>query len=95
MKKRIPKFKSPEEAALFWESHKILDYIDPKEFKVIYPGKSRRFRFDNPGKRVPKRLISIRVDVPIIERAKKEAGRRKVGYQSILRRWLEKASSVA
>lgn len=95
MKKRIPGFKSPEEEALFWESHKILDYIDPKEFKVVYPWKSRKYRFVNPGKRLPKRLISIRVDIPIIEKAKKEAVRRKVAYQSVLRRWLEKASSAA
>ena len=33
--KPIPKFKSVEEAALFWENHEILDYIDKDDFKPI------------------------------------------------------------
>lgn len=92
MKKRIPKFRSPEEAALFWENHEVLDYIKPEEFKVVYPWKDKKYRFVNPKKRIHKQLISLRVDSSILDKAKRLASRRNVGYLSILRQWIEKAA---
>lgn len=32
MKNKLPKFKSAEEAALFWENHEILDYYGLDNF---------------------------------------------------------------
>lgn len=94
MKKRIPKFQSKEEAALFWENHAVLDYIDPEEFKVVHPEKSRRYRFRQTPEKVPKQLISLRVDSQLLARAKKVASRIQVGYQAVLRGWLERGAST-
>ena len=94
MKKKIPQFHSKEEAALFWENHEILDYIEPNEFKIIHPRKHRQYSFTNPYRKPTKELISIRIDSTLLERAKKMAHQIKVGYQSVLRGWLEKGASL-
>jgi len=92
MKKKMPEFRSKEEAALFWESHEILDYVDPDEFKVVDPRKQRRYAFRNPRARSERQLISLRIESRLLEQAKNQAARRQVGYQSILRKWLEKGA---
>ena len=92
MKKKMPKFNSPEEAALFWENHEILDYIDPDEFKVVPPKKRRRYSFVNPRKKSEKQLISLRIDSKLLQQAKNVAARQQTGYQAILRKWLEKGA---
>ena len=92
MKKRIPKFKSKEEAALFWENHEILDYVEPDEFRVIHPRKRRNYSFRNPQMKSEKQLISLRIESRLLKQAKTLAVRRQVGYQSILRKWLEKGA---
>ncbi len=92
MKKTVPKFHSPEEAALFWEHHEILNYVEPDEFKIIHPRKSRSYSFANPKRKLEKRLISLRIDTRLIHKAKNLAASREVGYQSILRNWLEKGA---
>lgn len=92
MKKKIPKFLNEEEAALFWENHEVLDYIDENEFKVVDPKRSGRFHFVNPKKKPVKQLISLRVDSRVLQKAKKIAATKKVGYQTIIRLWLEKVA---
>lgn len=93
MKKQIPTFKSSEEAALFWEQHEILDYVDPDEFKIVHPQKSRHYSFKNPRKKSEKRLISLRVDTRLLQRARVVASRKQTGYQTVLRNWLEKGAA--
>ena len=93
MKKKIPNFQSPEEAALFWENHEVLDYINPNEFKVVHPKKARRFSFTHSRQKPVKQLISLRIDARLLEKAKQTAVRNHAGYQSILRGWLEKGAS--
>ncbi|MBI2340270.1 MAG: hypothetical protein HYU99_07900 [Deltaproteobacteria bacterium] len=93
MKKKIPSFRSKEEAALFWENHEVLDYIEPDEFKISKPGEERRYSFRNPRKKTAKRLVSLRIDAQLLGKAKRMAERKQAGYQSILRGWLEKGAA--
>ena len=93
MIKKIPKFKTVEEAALFWQHHEILDYYDPGEFKIVDPQKNRKLRFLDPRKKQKKELVSLRIDSNILKLAKDRAAQKKVGYQSILRNWLEKSAA--
>lgn len=92
MKKKIPKFRSKEEAALFWENHEILDYLDPDEFKVVRPGKSHRYAFTPLRVKDRKQLISIRIDTRLLEKAKSWATRQQTAYQAVLRKWLERGA---
>ena len=92
MKKQIPEFRSKEEAALFWENHEVLDYIDPDEFKVVKPGEGRRHAFINPQRKPVKQLISLRIDSSLLKKAKASASKKRVGYQTILRLWLERGT---
>lgn len=92
MKRKIPSFKGAEEEALFWESHDILKYVKPDEFKVINPKKNRRYSFSKPLSAPSKELISLRIDSQILKRAKELALRKGMGYQTILRTWLEKGA---
>lgn len=94
MKKQIPSFRSEEEAALFWENHEVLDYVDTDEFKVVKPGTKSRYAFVNSLAKPKKQLISLRIDSAIVKKAKTYAARKRVGYQTILRLWLEKASGL-
>ncbi len=94
MKKQIPSFRSEEEAALFWENHEVLDYVDPDEFKVVKPGAKSRYSFTSPQEKPKKQLISMRIDSSIVKKAKAYAAKKRVGYQTILRLWLEKASGL-
>lgn len=93
MKRTLPKFRSKEEAALFWENHEVLDHVDPNEFKVVHPGKKPRYAFVNPREKAERQLISLRVDSRLLEKARMLASRWEVGYQSILRSWLERGAT--
>ena len=92
MKKNIPKFRSPEEAALFWESHEVLDYVEADEFKIVPRQERQRYAFVNPNQKKEKQLVSLRIDSDLLGREKRVASRCQVGYQSILRKWLEKGA---
>ena len=93
MKKKIPSFRSKEEAALFWENHEILDYVDPDEFKTVKPDEGGRYSFKNPRKKKARQLVSLRIDEQLLKKAKRVAERKQAGYQSILRHWLEKGAA--
>lgn len=90
MKKKVPKFTSPEEAAIFWENHEILDYIDPDEFKVVKPREKQCYSFVSSEAKPQKQLISLRIDTSLLKKAKIHAAKKGVGYQIILRSWLER-----
>ena len=92
-KNKLPKFKSKEEAALFWENHELLDHLPEDEFEVVDPKKSKRFSFSPP--RPVKHLISLRVNLEIIETARTEAEKQQVGYQTVLNQWLRKGLEVS
>jgi predicted DNA binding CopG/RHH family protein len=76
-KKRIPDFKSDEEAAEFWDTHSLADYWDDTQ-----PAEDVEFRLR------PLKQISLRLAPGQIERLKQIAARKGIGYQTMLRMWV-------
>ena len=62
MKKQLPHFKTSEEAARFWDSHSVTDYLhefkDVDDVFVLSPALAHKIR-----ERAKKRLVSIRSPV--------------------------------
>ena len=74
--KKIPKFKTDEEAARFWEAHSFRDYHkDTEEAAIAFIRK-------------PKRAITIRLDPDDIKSVEKIAQRKGLNYTSLLRMWI-------
>ena len=74
--KKIPKFKSEKEEADFWATHDSADYLSAtKEVKV---------RFTRP----PKKLVSLRLDEKTINKLKKMANSKGIGYLELIRMWV-------
>lgn len=76
-KSRIPKFKNDQEAAEFWDTHSVLDYLD--EFEVV-----KDVKFVRPRKEV----VSLRLDRPIVEALRRLAHKKGIGYSPLVRMWL-------
>jgi predicted DNA binding CopG/RHH family protein len=84
----LPKFRSDQEAAEYFEKHSVADVWDQlPESKPAKPGaalarsiQERHVRAKDP--------ISIRLVPEQIEAAKKIASRKSVGYQTQLRMWI-------
>jgi predicted DNA binding CopG/RHH family protein len=75
--KKIPKFKTDEEAARFWETHSFEDYYkDPKEAAIQFIKK-------------PKKTIAIRLDPEDIKSVEVIAERKGLSYTSLLRMWIK------
>ncbi len=75
--KSIPKFKSEHEEAKFWKNHSITEFEDElTEVKNVLFPKPR------------KRLISLRIDDTTISALKKSAGKKGVGYLTLMRMWI-------
>jgi predicted DNA binding CopG/RHH family protein len=73
----IPKFKSAEDEAAYWDSHSLADHLD--EFKAA-PGT----RFVKPVKR----LISMRYDVELVRKIRQIAAWKGTPYQTLMHQWL-------
>jgi predicted DNA binding CopG/RHH family protein len=75
--KKIPKFKTDEEAARFWETHSFEDYYrDTKEAAIGFVKR-------------PKKTISIRLDPDDIKRVEAIAERKGLSYTALLRMWIK------
>jgi predicted DNA binding CopG/RHH family protein len=75
--KKIPKFKTDEEAARFWETHSFEDYHrDTKEAEIRFIKK-------------PKKTIAIRLDPNDIKAVEKIAEFKGLSYTSLLRMWIK------
>ena len=81
--KKIPRFRSEQEEAEFWATHDSTDYVsETKEVKV---------KFTRP----PKKLVSLRLDENTIEKLKKIAENKGIGYLELVRMWvLENLSKI-
>ena len=81
--KKIPKFRSEREEADFWATHDSTDYLsETKEVKV---------KFTHP----PKKLVSLRLDKNTIDKLKKIAASKGIGYLELVRMWvLENLSKI-
>ena len=75
-KQPIPKFATEEEAAEFWDTHSLADYIDDTEVvEVSFP-------------RIALKQVCLRLAPGQIERVKAIAEAKSIGYQTLLRMWI-------
>jgi len=75
--KKIPEFASDEEAAEFWDTHSFADYIDDTK-----PVEGVRFALPRL------KQISLRLAPTQIDRLKRIAASKGLGYQTMLRMWI-------
>jgi len=74
--KRIPDFKSDEEAAEFWDTHDFTEYEhDTEPVEVSFP-------------RPKLKQVCLRLHPSHIERLKQIAAEKGIGYQTLLRMWV-------
>lgn len=78
-KSRIPKFKNEDEERNFWATHDSAEFFD--ELEEVEPIKPARPRTKD-------KTITFRADDELIERIKKIAGAKGMGYQTLMRAWL-------
>jgi predicted DNA binding CopG/RHH family protein len=84
-KKKIPHFKSDEEAAEFWDSHSLADYWDELE-----PADDVSFE----GVRIVRlRPISLRIVDANVDFLKTLAAEKGIGYQTMLRMWINERTA--
>jgi predicted DNA binding CopG/RHH family protein len=88
MKKKLPQFKTSEEAARFWDTHSLTNYLhefnEVDEMFVLSPALAREIR-----ERAKRRLVSLRLARWEIDRSKKIAQRKNVPYQALIREWID------
>lgn len=77
-KKTIPEFQSEAEERAFWEAHDSSEYLDW--------GQAQPASF--PNLKPSTKTISIRLPERLFERIKKEANKRDMPYQSLIKAWL-------
>lgn len=84
----LPKFRSDEAAAEYFETHSVADVWNQlPESKPAKPSKALAEAIRDHSK-VAKSAISIRLAPDQIESAKKIAASKSVGYQTQLRMWI-------
>ncbi len=75
--KKIPKFKSDEEARKFWQTHSFKDYhLDTSETEIRFVKK-------------PKKTVAIRLAPEDIKAVEQIAERKGLSYTSLLRMWIK------
>ena len=80
MKKSLewPNFKNEDKVAKWLEKTDFSEYFEPSDFKKI----------SFPNLKPSKRLISIRVEDSLIEKAKEKAAKLHIPYQTLMRQVL-------
>jgi len=74
---KIQKFKTDEEAARFWESHRFQDYYkDSKETGIKFVRRA-------------KKTVAVRLDPDDIKSVERIAERKGLSYTSLLRMWIK------
>jgi predicted DNA binding CopG/RHH family protein len=75
-RKRIPDFKSDEEAAEWWDTHDSTEYEhDTEPVEVSFP-------------RPPLKQVCLRLNPTHIDRLKQIAAAKGIGYQTLIRMWV-------
>lgn len=77
--KPIPHFKSEDEEREFWATHSTTDYVDWS--------KAKRVTF--PNLKQSTKTISLRMTESMLHSIKREANKRDVPYQSLIKVWLD------
>lgn len=80
MKKPLkwPNFKNEDKVAEWLEKTDFSEYLDPSDFKKI----------NFPNLKPSKRLISLRIEESLIEKAKEKAAKLHIPYQTLMRQVL-------
>ncbi|MBI4091673.1 MAG: hypothetical protein HY427_00475 [Candidatus Levybacteria bacterium] len=73
---RIPKFKTREEEARWWDTHNLSDYQD--EFKTV---KARFAKNLSEG-------IHVRLDPDTLKKLRQEANQKGIGPTTLVRMWV-------
>lgn len=91
MKNKLPRFRTADEEARFWDTHDVTDYLEHLEENkevdklfVLSPSLARKIQA-----RAKKRLISLRLSVWEIEQSKEAAKKMNVPYQTLMRQWID------
>ena len=78
--KKIPKFKTEDEEAEFWNTHDSTDYFDWSKAKIgIFP-----------NLKLTTRPISLRLPISLINRAKVQAHKLDIPYQTLIKQSIDK-----
>jgi predicted DNA binding CopG/RHH family protein len=78
MMSKIPKFVSEQEEAEFWAAHDSTEFLDETEAVDV------TFIDSRP----PKKQIALRLDGETIDALKAVASRKGIGYQTLIRLWV-------
>jgi predicted DNA binding CopG/RHH family protein len=75
--KKIPAFKSDEEAARFWEIHSFEDYVpDTRPAGISFVRK-------------PKKTVTVRLDNEDIRKVEEIARKKGLNYTALIRMWIK------
>lgn len=77
---KLPDFKNEEEVQKFMETTDFSKYLEPSDLKKI----------SFPNLKPSKRLISLRVEESLVEKAKQKAEKLHIPYQTLMRQILHK-----
>lgn len=75
---KLPEFKSLEEESDFWDTHSVADYLDEHvilDHVTIIDAR-------------PKKQIALRLAPSTLSALKSIAGRKGIGYQTLMRMWV-------
>ncbi len=72
----IPKFKSREEEAEFWDTHSLADYWD--EFKPAQAHFAKNLS----------QVLPVRFDMETLEKLRKQARKKGIGPTTLVRMWV-------
>ncbi len=79
-KSRIPRFKSVEEAAEFWDTHSLADYEDELEEVPDVQFVVTRAQ--------PKKGVTVRLEQDLLDALRREAQAKGVGLSALIRTWV-------
>lgn len=80
----LPKFKNEDEEREFWSKIDLSEYLEPSDFK----------RVSFPNLKPTKRLISLRVEESLVQKAKEKAAKLHIPYQTLMRKILHEGLST-
>jgi predicted DNA binding CopG/RHH family protein len=87
----IPKFKSEEEEAEFWDTHsiaKIWNQLEKAKVELSHPLKAKINE-----RRKAKKFISLRLEPEQIESLKTLSSKKGIGYLTLIRMWVSEKLS--
>lgn len=87
--KKIPKFKTEEEEARFWDEHDTMEFVD--DFESVEVEIDSELEAEILNKRELKKPVTLRLEPNQIEAVKKIANSKGLPYQTLIRMWINEA----